>query len=254
MKQPVVKKPSRSDATRLALMRAAEKLIASKGAHAVTLRGIIDTAGQKNESALQYHFKNLHGLIRAIHLYRGEQLAAERELFISELMARNSKPDLREICVVVVGPVFQLASSDAEFRQYLKAFGHEIMSDARYSFVMARRSTKNVNTKVTTLLYHLLTDLDVDTFRHRLETSVRLVAASVYDHVQQKNAFRGAAAEIFYHQLIDTLVGVLGAPESAQTSSVRKKAAKKRAIKNPPEKKQPGGKASTKPVRARPVK
>ena len=40
-------------------MRAAEKLIAQAGVENVSIRKIIAAAGQKNESALQYHFKNL---------------------------------------------------------------------------------------------------------------------------------------------------------------------------------------------------
>ena len=48
---------SRGDATRQALMRA-ERLFAEKGGTNVTIHEIVETAGQKNESALQYHFKS----------------------------------------------------------------------------------------------------------------------------------------------------------------------------------------------------
>lgn len=44
---------SRGDVTRQALMRAAERLFAEKGGNNVTIREIVETAGQKNESALQ---------------------------------------------------------------------------------------------------------------------------------------------------------------------------------------------------------
>ena len=45
-------------------MHAAEKLIGERGMANVSIRDIVSAAGQKNESALQYHFKNLNGLSR----------------------------------------------------------------------------------------------------------------------------------------------------------------------------------------------
>ena len=48
-------------------MDAAESLIAEHDSYAVPLREIVKRAGQKNESALQYRFGNLQGLVSAIN-------------------------------------------------------------------------------------------------------------------------------------------------------------------------------------------
>ncbi|MFZ8914099.1 MAG: TetR/AcrR family transcriptional regulator, partial [Pseudomonadales bacterium] len=58
---------ARGALTRRALMQAAERLMATRGLGNVTIRQIVAAAKQKNESALQYHFKSLQGLIDAIH-------------------------------------------------------------------------------------------------------------------------------------------------------------------------------------------
>ena len=58
---------ARTVATRTRLMRAMERLCAQHGVENVTVRAVVEAAGQKNESALQYHFKNREGLIHAIH-------------------------------------------------------------------------------------------------------------------------------------------------------------------------------------------
>ena len=55
---------ARTVATRTRLMRAMERLCAQHGVENVTVRAVVEAAGQKNESALQYHFKNREGLIR----------------------------------------------------------------------------------------------------------------------------------------------------------------------------------------------
>jgi AcrR family transcriptional regulator len=78
MKDPLNGQQSRSIATQMALMKAAEKLIAEKGIHNVSISQIVKEAGQKNESALQYHFKNLQGLINAIHHMRSDQTRLKR--------------------------------------------------------------------------------------------------------------------------------------------------------------------------------
>ena len=57
---------ARSDATKHALMRAAERLIARCGMENVSISDIVVAAEQKNQSALQYHFTNLSGLIDAL--------------------------------------------------------------------------------------------------------------------------------------------------------------------------------------------
>ena len=54
-------------ATQTALMEAAETLIAENGIQNVSNKEIVREAGQKNQSALQYHFGNLRGLVNAVH-------------------------------------------------------------------------------------------------------------------------------------------------------------------------------------------
>ena len=54
---------TRSEATRMRLIHAAEKLFAEDGLEHVSIRAIILAAEQKNESVLQYHFGSKAGLI-----------------------------------------------------------------------------------------------------------------------------------------------------------------------------------------------
>ena len=69
---------SRSEVTKQALMRSAEKLIAERGIESVSIRDIVQAAGQKNESALQYHFGSLKGLVMALHTSRDLEVRARR--------------------------------------------------------------------------------------------------------------------------------------------------------------------------------
>ena len=52
--------------TREELIRSAERLFATRGIDGVSLREINRAAGQRNASALQYHFADRNGLLRAV--------------------------------------------------------------------------------------------------------------------------------------------------------------------------------------------
>ena len=113
---------ARSNTTQKGLMRAAEKLISEKGIHQVSIREIVSEAGQKNESALQYHFKNLQGLLVAIHKERNQQTQAKRQELLDELLAQDNAPSLRDLCRIMVMPTYLLAKADTKFRRYIAAF------------------------------------------------------------------------------------------------------------------------------------
>ena len=82
---------SRSENTRHALMRAAERLFAAQGLQNVTSRAIVEASGQKNESALQYHFKNLSGLLKALHLQRSEQTRNQRAELLEHCLRQSTQ-------------------------------------------------------------------------------------------------------------------------------------------------------------------
>ena len=116
---------ARSVVTKDSLMRAAEKLIAINGVENVSIRDIVAAAGQKNESALQYHFNNLTGLVTAIHCQRSRQIRRKRQDLLTATQAKSAELSLRQLCALMVEPVFLLARSSVDFRHCIKAFGHE---------------------------------------------------------------------------------------------------------------------------------
>lgn len=204
-------------------MRAAEKCIAERGIEDVSIRDIVAAAGQKNESALQYHFNNLTGLIAAIHDERAKQVQARRSEMLGTLLPRTPEPTLRQLCALMVEPTFQIARSDVGFRRYVKAFGHELaLAETSALSRVARHGGGGGPSghQLALLLKGALPHLDPGAYRRRMETAVRLCAASMYHQARQRSAFRGRPAELFLHSLIDALVGLLSAPVSAETAAL----------------------------------
>ena len=104
-------------------MRAMEKLSAQKGSENVTVKALIEEAGQKNESVLQYHFGSKAGLLAAIHNRDSLQTQVKRREMLTESLARNTSLSVRDLCHLCVDPTFQLCKSDPGHRQWVKAWG-----------------------------------------------------------------------------------------------------------------------------------
>ena len=203
-------------------MRAAEKLIAEHGIENVTIRLILAEADQKNTSALQYHFKNLKGLIAAIHEQRARETQEIRAELLRDFSERGTEPTLRELSELMVMPAVTLARAKVDYRRYVKAFGHQLALLESSAFDQAGRQGGGGSSgqHLYSLLRKGLKHLDDNNFRQRMETAVRLCATSMYHQARQPNAFRGAQSELFISSLIDALAGLLGAPVSAQTRAL----------------------------------
>mgnify|MGYP001178713127 CR=1 FL=1 len=216
---------ARSDATKNALMRAAEKLIAERGIGNVSISDIVAAAAQKNQSALQYHFTNIDGLIEAILENRSSETHHRRAELIKTLLARDTQPNLRDICMLMVQPAFLLAQESIEYQNYVKAFGHQLVLSERslLPLVQRRGGGGASGQKTSELLKAALPQLTPAHYQQRMEAAVRLCSASMYYQARQPKGFKGDQAERFLHGLVDALVGLMSGPISEQSKAAAKK-------------------------------
>lgn len=87
------------------MISVAERLIAERGIDAVSLREIGAAAGQRNNSAAQYHFGTKEGLVAAIYEYR---MRGMNELRLQQLAATEPTGDtaeLRALVDILVTPI-----------------------------------------------------------------------------------------------------------------------------------------------------
>ena len=225
---------AQGEGTRRTLMRAAERLIADRGIENVSMRDIVKAAGQRNESALQYHFGNYPGLVAAIHAARDAEMQAQRAALLQQLKQRTTKPSLRDICALMVEPALLLARAKPDFRRYVKAFGREISLTEKSAItsgttpVSSRRSTRRARALLLAALGHL----DEVARERRLDGALRFISTSMYHEARQRSAFRGPRGELFESSLIDALVGLLSAPESDETKAISRAIQRARGMRN----------------------
>jgi AcrR family transcriptional regulator len=87
------------------MIDAAERLIAEKGLGAVSLREVATTAGQRNHSAVQYHFGSRAGLVEAVFDARMTPIEARRSDMLLDLEQTGATGDLWSLCEVFVRPL-----------------------------------------------------------------------------------------------------------------------------------------------------
>jgi AcrR family transcriptional regulator len=103
--------------TRGRLLDAGERLFATRGIDAVSVRDITEAAGA-NLAAVNYHFGSRHGLILAIVERRADQLGQRRSELLDEL-ERAGDVELRSVIRAMVLPTAELIAADPSGRFYV---------------------------------------------------------------------------------------------------------------------------------------
>src|SRR5689334_9102871 len=93
-----------SDDTRERLIDAAESLFAEHGVGGVSLREINRAAGAKNAVAVQYHFGDRDGIVRAINAKHFPGVDARRHAMLDEYEAQGHD-DIRALAAAWVRPL-----------------------------------------------------------------------------------------------------------------------------------------------------
>jgi len=105
--------------TRERLLRAGERLFAQRGIDGVTVREINQLAGQRNSSALHYHFGSREGLLVEIRTRHREPIEARRITMLDALELEQRTDDLRALVETIVYPFAAELATDSG-RDYLR--------------------------------------------------------------------------------------------------------------------------------------
>lgn len=116
---------NRGERARADILDAAERLIAERGIQ-VPLRDIAVAAGQRNNSAVNYHFRNRQDLIDAIVRRRLEPMERERAQMVDELES-DARDDVRAWLRIMVLPFVGVGSP--YYARFLQAASMHLRAD-----------------------------------------------------------------------------------------------------------------------------
>ncbi len=123
----------RSKETRTKLIEAAERLFAQRGISSISVREITLAAGQKNNSALCYHFGSKEGLLQAILSKHAVAQRARRSKLFDRILSDDALDDVRRLCEVLVRPFADFLAGGRSEHAYL-CIASELYSDPSRSY------------------------------------------------------------------------------------------------------------------------
>lgn len=200
------------DSTRARLIGAAERLFAARGVDGVSLREINRAAGAKNTVAVQYHFGDRDGVVRAVLAKHWPEVNARRHAMLDEHAA---SPDggLRALAAALVRPLAAKLTDGDGGPEYLQVYA-ELINVPRTGEpdddAVADRTDSVQRWRELVEPF-----LSKDAVRlHRRFTVIRLAAAEL-----GRRAASGPHADdrLFVSHLIDVVTGLLVTPSSDET-------------------------------------
>jgi AcrR family transcriptional regulator len=209
-----------AESTREQLLDAAEKLFLERGLDEVSLRAIVREAGQRNQSALQYHFGGREELIAAILNRRMQQVEARRRILVDAALASGAALDLRDGCALLTRAPFLLCRERRDFRTFLGQFGQRLLASGRDVTLAVDDQQLPSLQEMHQLLRHKLRHLDPELLSLRIENANSLGLLAISRRARRGGSFRGRRAELFFNNLVDQVAAMLAAPISPATESL----------------------------------
>jgi AcrR family transcriptional regulator len=196
--------------TRERLIETAERLFASEGVNGVSLRQIVRVSGARNVTALQYHFGDRKGLLRAVLEPHHREVETARHALLDAYEA-GEQQGVQALSAALVRPLAAKLAQPGG-RAYLRILG-ELVN--RPEPVIGRASV--TDPADSTYRWRALTAplLEEDATRlHRRFVAVRF---TMIELARRAQAGPHADDRLFVSHLIDLVTALLLAPLSPQT-------------------------------------
>ncbi|MDF1736040.1 MAG: TetR/AcrR family transcriptional regulator [Minwuia sp.] len=202
--------------TRERLLLTAERLMGERGINGVSLREITREAGQKNASALHYHFGSRDGLIEAIFEKRMRALDVNRMKLLDRMEREGRLDNVRCVAEAVSLPTAELLDSTDGGGNYIKFLTEMFLStDANIEDFVRGRLDGGLRRSFD-VLKTLLPDLPESVLRQRFIIMMRAGTFALADidvhRKRMEEAGRPFDMQRAIGTLIDMWVGGISAP------------------------------------------
>ena len=204
--------------TREKLLDAAARLYAERGVFNVSLAEIVREAGQRNPSAILYHFGSRDDMLLAF-LEPHVRFIRERRLELYAEACATADDDLRSPIEALVRPVTELAARGWRERAYLQ-IGLEL-ADHRHQFspAIGKLVFDTANREVFKLLAKRCPRLPPELWEARVLICTGFVARAAAERARAMDAQHSEATfplddDAFVSNLIDMYLGALTSPVS----------------------------------------
>jgi AcrR family transcriptional regulator len=205
------------------LLAAAEELFAARGVDAVSLREINAASGARNTSALQYHFVDRAGLVRAVLDKHHPEVEARRNALLDQYEA-DARDDLRALAAALVRPpAAKLADPDGG-AGYLQLIA-DLTNRPRPALAETPLESQSDSVYRWRAVVEPLLPPGATELHHRF-TAIQLTMIELARRARLKPRRED---DLFISNLIDLVTNLLATPVSAETQRLLQRRAEQAA-------------------------
>ena len=201
--------------TREQLISSAETLFAARGLDGVSLNEITKAAGQRNASALNYHFGGKDGVLEAILEKHQPVIDDERQRMLEKLEPIEDA-SLRQLVEVLVLPLVAKMDDPDGGTEYVRVMAQLIGSPSHSFLDQGTGGMHAGGTRLMRAISKRLANLSRPELRMRTLLVVSLLFHGLSDFVRLNEAgiVNATQRDRLVTSLLDGLVGILSAKET----------------------------------------
>ncbi len=198
------------------MIEAAERMFAERGIDAVSMRDVAAAAGQKNNSAVQYHFGGREGLVLEVFRRRMRDINATRSAYLERLDEEDRGHDVRALVEAVVVPLadyLRTSGTDSYYAQFIARVSPSV-DIVSSDLSEVTESSREVSARLIRALDHLPRRVAVI----RVDLMLNMAVSALAAFEQRRNSGNSLVDANFdetVRHLVDMSVGALEAPASA---------------------------------------
>ncbi|HSV60468.1 MAG TPA: TetR family transcriptional regulator [Variovorax sp.] len=212
-------KTAAEPSARQTMLETAERLFAEEGLEAVPLHRIVQESGQRNRSALHYHFGSRPEVVSHVIAMRLPEVNALRHRYLDEAEAKGLANDLREVLLASTSALADIVRDQPWGARYAR-----ILAQANYNPELCRydlipRDYTSSLRRAHVMIGKLLPEVPGAIVDERLiwvEDSVVMTLGRL------ARLGREAVSKAVIHSLVDFCVGGLQADFSREAKGPRK--------------------------------
>jgi AcrR family transcriptional regulator len=198
--EPVLS-PDAPPSTVTLLLGIAERLFAENGVEAVSLSRIVDEGGQRNRSALHYHFGSRAGVVSHLLHMRLRHINAIRHRYLDRLEQKGQAGDVRAILFAATRPIFEVVQKEEWGVYYVQVLAQTTLSPALRGSDGTDPTAKDGVTRTFELIDKALPGVPTATIRRRFDFLTDMVVFSLARILRE--AGRDGVTTALLNQLVD---------------------------------------------------
>ncbi|MDV6265564.1 TetR/AcrR family transcriptional regulator [Rhodococcus globerulus] len=198
-----------------AMVDVAERLLGTQGVDALSMRDVANIAGQRNTSAVQYHFGGRDQLLIEVFRRRMVAIAEDRRAFLATIDAAGRGRELRALVEASIVPFASSVSRSVDGANYAE-FIVRLLPTVDY-FGSDLDSPGNVNREIHQRLVSSLTHLTENQAAERVEMMFTMAFSAIALHLKRGALGIGSASATFDDYVEHVLVVAVAALSAGQS-------------------------------------